>query len=259
MPEKLIPTRDIDGVMPHIQAYGDNLSDRVARYIIGHIRTQQLAVGEKIPSEVRVSADLQISRGIVREAYRSLRAAGILEVSSGCVPRVGQINNKAFTQLLQHALSTQQASVEQILDLRCAIEVRAAELAAAHRSARDVNALEQEVAKFDGAKAHREEWVASDMRFHFIIGEASANPLFGLLSGALREVLETSIRAGFASRTRQVEINQMVETHKLVARAIIAGDDKMARKYMRTHFNEARTAILRHPGTRLPSATRLGL
>lgn len=234
----------------------ESLSDRVSRYIIEYIRTNRLGAGDKIPSEIRVSADLQISRGIVREAYRSLRAAGILEIFNGCAPRVGQINSKAFTQLLQHALSTQQASVEQILDLRSSIEVRAAELAAINRSETDVAALERELDGFDNAKRHREEWVASDMRFHFIIGEASGNPFFGLLSNALRESLEASIRIGFASRTKQGELDDMVTTHKRLAQAIIAGDADKARHYMAIHFDEARTAILRHPGSCQPTSKR---
>ena len=60
-----------------------NLSDRVVHHLMEHIRTNSLVSGERMPSEVRLSADLQISRGIVREAYRALRSAGILEVSNG--------------------------------------------------------------------------------------------------------------------------------------------------------------------------------
>jgi GntR family transcriptional repressor for pyruvate dehydrogenase complex len=163
------------------------------------------------------------------------------------VPRVGQLNNKAFVQILEHGLSTQQATVEHILDLRCAIEIRAAELAAVNRSAAQVNELEREVAIFEKAKRHQEQWVQSDMRFHIIIGEASANPFFGLLSAALREALEVSIRTGLDRRTSWSEIDQLVETHKLVARAIIDGDPIESRKQMIAHFDEARDAIIHHP------------
>ena len=65
-----------------------NLSDRVAHHLMEHIRTNGLASGERLPSEMRVSADLKISRGIVREAYRALRSAGILDISNGRHPRV---------------------------------------------------------------------------------------------------------------------------------------------------------------------------
>src|SRR5437773_12486930 len=83
----------------------ENLGDRVADYLIHYIRENGLTSGQPLPSEVLVAAKLKISRGIVREAYRSLRAAGILDVSPGRVPRVGTMSNSAFVQLLRHALA----------------------------------------------------------------------------------------------------------------------------------------------------------
>jgi len=225
----------------------DSLSDQVARYVVDHIRKSGLEPGDKVPSEIRTAALLQISRGAVREAYRSLQASGVLEISNGRVPRVGQLNNKAFVQILEHGLFTHQATVEHILDLRCSIEIRAAELAAMNRSAAHVSQLEREVAIFEKARRHQEQWVQSDVRFHMIIGEASANPFFALLSAALREALEVSIRIGLDRRTSWSEIDQLVETHKLVARAIIAGDPVESRRQMIAHFDEARNAILQQP------------
>ena len=116
-----------------------NLSDRVAHHLMDHIRTNRLSSGSRLPSEVRLSADLKISRGIVREAYRALRSAGILEISNGRSPRVGALRSTSLIHLLQHAMATQQANAEQALDLRAAIEVRAAELAAEDRKSTRLN------------------------------------------------------------------------------------------------------------------------
>jgi DNA-binding FadR family transcriptional regulator len=177
------------------------LSDQVSRYIVEYIRESGLGPGEKIPSELRTSAHLQISRGIVREAYRSLRAAGILETANGFAPRVGQLSNKAVLQILQHGLSTQQATVEHVLDLRTSIEIRAAELAAMKRLPHHIAALQSEMAVFEKAKRNCDSWVETDLRFHSIIGEASGNPFFMILASALRESLAVSMRTGFNRRT----------------------------------------------------------
>ena len=50
-----------------------NLSDYVSQHLINYIRTNQLRSGEMVPSEVRLSSELGISRGIVREAFRALK------------------------------------------------------------------------------------------------------------------------------------------------------------------------------------------
>jgi len=231
-------------VKPASSPDSGHLSDQVSRYIVEYIRESGLGPGDKVPSELRTSAHLQISRGIVREAYRSLRASGILETANGFAPRVGQLSNKAVLQILQHGLSTQQATVEDVLDLRTSIEIRAAELAALKRAPYHIAALRSEMAGFEKAKRNCDTWVESDLRFHSIIGEASGNPFFMILASALRESLAVSMRTGFNRRTSAEEIDQLVDTHRRIANSIIKGDAAGAKRHMTTHFREAREAII---------------
>ena len=58
-----------------------------------------------------LAADLKVSRGIVREAYRALSSAGILEISNGRAPRVGVLRNVSLAPVIQHALATRQATL----------------------------------------------------------------------------------------------------------------------------------------------------
>ena len=225
-----------------------NLSDRVAHHLMDHIRTNRLASGERLPSEVRLSADLKISRGIVREAYRALRSAGILEISNGRSPRVGALRSTALIHLLQHALSTQQASPEQALDLRAAIEVRAAELAAEKRSADDIEVLARAVRGMKRARRDIDVFVQHDVRFHECLGTATGNPLFALISSALGEAMATSVRAGMESRSDQAQVLRVVESHQDIVDAIIASDPGAAGVCMERHFEEARRALARARG-----------
>jgi GntR family transcriptional repressor for pyruvate dehydrogenase complex len=243
------------GVKTRVPAFEDNLPDQVARFVIEYIRQSGRGPGEKVPSEIRTAAHLQISRGVVREAYRSLRALGILEISNGRVPRVGQLKHNA--QILEHGLSTHQATVEQIFDLRYVIEIRAAELAAMNRSPSHVERLDREIAIFEDLKEQQDLRIQSDLRFHMIIGEASANPLFGILSAALRETLEVSVRTGLCRRKSQGAIDEMVGTYKLVARAIISRDPTEARKQIIIHFEEERAVFLHQSESVEPSRRML--
>ena len=220
-----------------------NLSDQVVHYVMEHIRTKGLASGERLPSEMQLSADLKISRGIVREAYRSLRSAGILDISVGRSPRVGAVRSASFANLLQHALATQQASAEQALDLRAAIEVRGAELAAEKRSQADVEALAREVRGMKRGRLDVDVFVRHDVRFHECLGAATGNPLFALIASALREAMATSVRAGIESRRSQAEVLDVVQSHQDIVDAIEAGDAARAAAGMVHHFDEARHAL----------------
>jgi DNA-binding FadR family transcriptional regulator len=221
-----------------------NLSDRVARYLVDHIRKKRLSSGAEIPSEIRLSAELQVSRGIVREAYRALETAGVLEIANGRSPRVGRLSNQTFAQFLQHALSTAQASPEHVFDLRSSIEIRAAELAAENRTNADAEALHAHAAAMRASWRRRERFVDADMQFHEVLGRATRNPLFALLASALREALELTIRAGFDSRHSREELLRVAEIHGELAAAIAAKEPARARRLMTVHFEEAREYVL---------------
>jgi GntR family transcriptional regulator, transcriptional repressor for pyruvate dehydrogenase complex len=219
------------------------LSERVVQYVVEYIRERELQPGDKMPSEMQISADLKISRGIVREAYRSLSAAGVLEVGAGRSPKVGALNNALLTHVMRHALSTRQVSAEQVLDLRCSIEVRAAELAAEMCTLRDVTDLRSAVSGMKRGLKSPDRWVQHDIRFHEIISGATGNPLFRLLVGTLRESMETSIRAGLENRTNRVQLTRIVETHSAIVDAIASRQATRAGYIMKVHFDEAKDAL----------------
>ena len=118
------------------QAARGTTADRVVSALVDHIRRHRLPAGASLPSELQTSSQLNVSRSVVREAYRSLSSAGLVEIANGRSPRVGQITNRSLIQLLEHALITRQASAAHILELRSAIEEHAAELAARNRTLR---------------------------------------------------------------------------------------------------------------------------
>jgi GntR family transcriptional regulator, transcriptional repressor for pyruvate dehydrogenase complex len=228
----------------------NNLSDQVAQYLVRYIRDHRLQSGAQIPSELRISEELEISRGVVREACRALETIGVLDIGNGRSPRVSPLNNRAVLQFLQHAIGTQQASEEQVFDVRSSIEVRAAEIAALTRTDEDARTLRLEAAAMRKAGQVRERFVKADVRFHEVIGGATGNPLFVLLGSALRESLDLTIRAGFDSRKSRTELNRVVQIHEAIAAAIVARKPAEAGRLMTIHFEEAREYVLNRAAPR---------
>lgn len=220
-----------------------SLSERVTHHLMEHIRTNGLSSGERLPSEVSLAADLKVSRGIVREAYRALSSAGILEISNGRAPRVGALRSVSLAPVLQHALATRQATPEQALDLRSAIEVRAAELAAEKRGDGDIDVLAAAVRGMKVARRDIDAFVQHDVSFHERLGAATGNPLFALIASALREAMASSVRAGMESRRTMQQVVRVVETHQELLDAIVAGDPARAGVTMVRHFDEAKRAL----------------
>jgi DNA-binding FadR family transcriptional regulator len=220
-----------------------NLSERVRRYLVKYIQDRDLKPGDRVPSEIQVSSELGISRGVVRQAYHSLRTAGILEIAMGRSPRVGELSHTAFTPVLAHALSTEQVSVEEVLELRLAVEVHAAALAAIHRDSGHIEALKKTVEGMRRTVEDLDRFARIDVRFHQLIGKATGNTLFEIFSRTLHGSLESSIRTGLRSRSTLTQIEKIVDTHQAIVNAIEAQDPSRARDFMALHFAEAKNAL----------------
>ena len=206
-----------------------------------HVRPHERSEGYAIQPEVaRLSGQATVGWKIAATS-----AAGIIEITNGRSPRVGRMTSRALTQFLQHALSTRQASAEQIFQLRQPIEERAAELAALNRTDDDVEALRRAVAAMRRAGLRRETYVKADLRFHEALGVATGNPLFAVIGAALRTAMTLSIRESLRGRRSQDELDQVVLTHERIVDAIEAGQSTDARRLMTQHFDEAAAPIRR--------------
>lgn len=215
------------------------LTSHVTGYVFEYIRKNALRRGDSLPSEVRTSAELNVSRSIVREAFRSLEVSGIIEKGNGRSPRVGSVNGDFLARLLQHALSTQQMSFEHVLDVRTALEVKACELAAVLRTEADVQQLRAAVKGMKRAGATADEFVQHDLAFHRVLNAASENLLLKVLGSAIHEAARQTMFLGLQARRKRSEILAIVATHQDIADAVEKGDAKAAGVAMRRHFSEA--------------------
>jgi len=215
-----------------------SLTVRVTDYIFDHIRRNQLGSGEQLPSEVRTSTELNVSRGVVREAFRSLEVAGIIDKENGRSPRVGSINSAFLTHLMVHALRTRQVSLRQVLELRASIEVKAAGLAAVRCTQAELEKLRNAVEGMRASIDHVEQFVHYDLEFHHCINSATGNLLFEMTCAAMLESMRESMRAGMIQRRSREEVCDVVNLHRSIVAAMEQGDAAQAESCMRTHFDD---------------------
>jgi DNA-binding FadR family transcriptional regulator len=215
------------------------LSAHVARHLLALINREQLRPGDTVPSEVQIVRDLQISRGSVREAYRTLAALGILEIEPGRRPRLRPVDSQFLVQVFDYALNTAQVSLAHVLETRRAIEQQNAQLAARFASDAQRNRLRELAAQMRAALTDHARRVASDVAIHQLIAEASGNPLNGLLIGALSSPLEESSRMHLHDSRSEGELLRIIEAHESVVERICAGDAVGAASAMSYHFDFA--------------------
>ena len=97
---------------------------------------ERLRVGDPIPSEAGLAAELGVSRTVVREAFRASLRSELSTLGNGRRARVGTIDNDVLALVLDHAVHTDQITIQQIYDVRRTIEMRTVALAALRRDSR---------------------------------------------------------------------------------------------------------------------------
>lgn len=216
----------------------NSLTVRVTNFVFDHIRRNRLSSGEVLPSELKTSTELNVSRGVVREAFRSLEVVGIIEKENGRSPKVGVLNSSFLTQLMTHALLTRQVSIRQVLELRASIEVKSAELAARRRSRSDVQRLLMAVEGMKQSTTKFNIFVQHDLDFHQVINGATGNPMVQIVCSAMHESMKESMRAGIRLRTGPEEVMRVAEVHEAIADAIERRNATQAEARMKKHFEE---------------------
>jgi DNA-binding FadR family transcriptional regulator len=115
-----------------------------------HRLTEHIVQGEFdesgwLPSEGELTKAFGVSRTVVREAMRSLRAHGLVEVSQGRPPRVKPPDSQATVASLRLLLRRNKATLLHLAEVRQPLEGEIAALAAERANDEHLRQLERSV------------------------------------------------------------------------------------------------------------------
>jgi DNA-binding FadR family transcriptional regulator len=193
----------------------DRVSE-VVRYLENRILSGKLVPGDLLPSEREISADMDVSRSVVREAIGRLASLGLVRSVQGSGTRVEPPSGRPIAAGYR----------------RLPLETAIASLAARHRSEDHLARLAQAQAELANPNGSLEAHVRADLDFHAILAEASGNPLFGLVLSPIQELLIESRR-----RTLGQHGAQLAHTHHAaILTAVHAQDAAAAARAMQAHL-----------------------
>ncbi len=218
------------------------VSDLIARRILDVIAKDQLRPGDRLPPERELAATLGASRPSLREALRSLKAQGRVDVRHGSGVYVA---DPETTRNLREALYAEEVDIEELFDMREVLELPAAAWAARNG---DIARLEKVSEAYEALNAASLEpkidWrhlQALDAAFHMRIVEAAGNRFLARTQGVLHEILSRGMET-----TLQVpgRLERSRADHQRILDALLAGDPAAARRAARNHVKGARKAAL---------------
>lgn len=217
-----------------------SLSKKVITELRERITSGALNPGDKLPTEHKLIDEFGVSRTVIREAIAGLKVDGLVDSRQGAGVFVLKPTKKAETLSLLHDNPKTIASVIEALELRSAVEIGAAELAAKRCSPA------QEAEIFDRYNAFRSKVVAAevseeeDFAFHVAIAQATNNKRFvEFLTLIGRNTIPRSKLRVEANLPRDAAVEERIlSEHKAIMEAIIDRDAESAREAMRHHLSE---------------------
>lgn len=237
MVDGMSPAADLGGGRP---TGGTGLTDWAVATLRAHVADQALAPGAKLPTEQALCGRLGVSRTVVREAVARLKAEGLLTSRRGSGifvsrdPGGGPAFDLASPQDLSEVLD--------MLELRLAIEIEAAGLAAERRSTAAMIGLDGAMAGFERAAGGRDGAAEADVDFHRAIAAATGNAWFPRALAQLGRIIpRDALGAQFATEAERGRyLDRLLVEHGAIYEAITAGRAGAARAAMRAHLDGSR-------------------
>ena len=219
-----------------------NATEEILGQLKEFILSGTIKAGEKLPSERELSSAFNVSRGVVREAIRGLKAIGFVEIKQG--PLGGTFVKEISLELLETGFTdlffANKLTIAEILDVRQHIEPEIARLAALNVNDDYRKKLENALAQENLPHDSPEDLLNKMTAVHFILAEMCGNRLFGGMISAIilnRRIIKTLFK-------KLLKLHGTGE-HDEIVRAVLAGDSETAQKTMARHVSDFRSVFLK--------------
>jgi GntR family transcriptional regulator, transcriptional repressor for pyruvate dehydrogenase complex len=214
-------------------------SDVLADQLRLRIRAGELGEGQGLPTERELVLQSGLSRASVREALRILEVEGLIEIRAGRAggSKVRRPAGAELSRSLDLFIWGQNVGLEELHEVREALETVAADGAARRRTEADLTLLRSQTIAVETSVDDMQAYLAANLAWHLAIARASHNELLirfmNVLSNAIHE--ETALDAFDSPQVR----SSTLKIHRGILNAIIAGDADAARRRMARHVAAA--------------------
>jgi GntR family transcriptional repressor for pyruvate dehydrogenase complex len=213
--------------------------EEAAEQIADGVRNGQLRVGDRLPGERALAAQMEISRPTLREAIKVLVTAGVLEVRRGADAGMFVATDVVPTDLVRETSDLRLSEVASVLEARRLVEPGVVRLASQRAGAEDLEALERSIESMrrivaaGSAPGDEDRFLQLDVQFHLALARATGNPTIERQMRMLFRELE--IARDMAMHEPLVP-EWTIAVHEETLRAIADGDEATIADVMDRHL-----------------------
>ena len=225
--------------MPLTSLRRSPLADLAVSQLREQVLSGQWPLGSRLPAETELAQRLEVGRSTVREAVRALVHAGLLETRQGSGTYV-----RSVTAGVGWEPRLRRAAVLEVYEVREALEVQAARLAASRRTRADITALYARLAERERARARGldADFVEVDLAYHRAVVAVAHNPLLTEMFDSFAAVLREALIAVSSDRGLG-DLSGEEAAHGQLAAAIEAGDAAAAERAAHDHIDPTAAAL----------------
>lgn len=239
-----------------------SLTVQVIQKLREEIENGVYGVGDKLPTEPVLVEQFGVSRTVIREAIAELRANGLVRSRQGDGVFVREAGRPKGGLVLLNQVSEKISDVIEELELRAAVEIESAGLAARRASPAQEAEIQDHLFEFSNMMEAGKPTASADFEFHMAIARATNNSRFEeFLSHLGRRTIPRAKLSEIAGNkyTLPKQDALLHAEHQVVADAIQSRDVNAAREAMRTHLvgSLERYRGLARQGVRLPDVAML--
>lgn len=217
------------------------LYEQVVERLLDHVIQQRLAPGDRLPPERDLAERLGVSRATVAQALVALEVLGVVDVhhGSGAVLLYRPSSAVVLRSLREHT-----DRLPDIVDARSAVETKIAALAAARRTAEDLDAVEEALRVMTEDIATGGRGLRGDELFHAAVTAAAHSSVLARLMTHISDLVrETRIE----SLSQEGRPERSLEYHRAIARAIREQRPEDAAQAMQEHIQLVSDVAVLHP------------
>lgn len=224
------------------------LHKQAMRVLIADITRGVYSEGDRLPREVDIAEQFEISRGVAREVIRGLEERGLIKVTHGRGASVRPRSNWDMfdPDVLAAVVNAPESGnvLADYVECRRIIEVEAAGLAAERATDANLEALGEAFEKMKVAAERARKnpevehlYIEADIGFHRAVIDSTQNAALGQVTEPIHRALATALQAWARPAER---FTRGLPEHEEILTAITHHDREAARGAMARHLATVR-------------------
>lgn len=211
------------------------LSQSVADNILSMITIEKrFSVGDKLPNELDLSEELNVSRTTLREAIRILVALDILEIQRGKGTYVKENAFKKQQDIEQ--LSNIKVNARDLYEMRLIFEPEAAYYAALRATDSEIKRILEFGKKVEKEISNHQDRTDDEHSFHKAIAQATHNEFMNKLMPILYQAISKGV---YLSLQSDKAIEDTINDHRMIMEFLEQRNAEGAKNAMKIHIMHA--------------------